>query len=211
MFLRFLFLAMLVVAAGPHDAIAEEPGEIWSPSYKWKKRTYMDVDVFGFKWKISSAEASKIASRPMKKNEKLSHYGKTVYDIENPKEPSDAESIHLWFFNDELYFVGIAFWIKDNDEFQKKMTGLVKFFESKHPEAKFSGRQKGTDFYFVFAYDNEADVIENPYNLEKVAIVASSGTVGRHNEMFVIYHFYGAEKIEAHIETMKNKKEFEGF
>ena len=96
MFLRFLFLAMLVVAAGPHDAItAEEPG-----------------DVFGFKWKMSYAEASKIASgrmEKMKKNEKFSHYGKTEYQIDNPKEPSGAANIALSFFNDELYSVSILF------------------------------------------------------------------------------------------------------
>ena len=126
MFLRFLFLAMLVVAAGPHDAITEEPGEIWSPSYKWKKRTYVDVDVFGFKWKMSYAEASKIASGPMKKNKEFSHYGRMVYEFKNPKEPPGAANIALWFFNDELYSVSIDFWIKSRDDLGKKASGLLR-------------------------------------------------------------------------------------
>ena len=74
--------------------------------------------------------------------------------------------------------MGITFLIKDGDEFTRKVEGLTKFFESKHPDAKFSGYQEGTNFYVTFAYDNEADVIENPYNLENIGIFLSYETKG---------------------------------
>ena len=195
MFLRFLFLAMLVVAAGPHDAIAEEPG-----------------DVFGFKWKMSYAEANKIASRPMEKEEKRSHYGKTEYRIGNPKKPSDATSIYLSFFNDELYSMNAYFFIKSDNEFVRKTKGLVSFLKAKHPEAKIETREKGIDFYFFFRYRTEADFIENPYNLEKITIWAKTGGVtGGGYALVISYNFYGTQEIEAHIKKMKDEKEFGGF
>ena len=158
MFKRFLFLAILIIAASPRDVIAEEP-----------------EDVFGFRWKMSYAEASKIASGRMKKNNKTSHFGKSVYDIENPKEPSGAKSIGLSFFNDELYSVNVVFWIKSDYDFKKKMNGIVKFLESKHPDAEMSEHIQSTVYSWAFDYRNEAGVIENPYNLEKVSIVATDG------------------------------------
>ena len=197
MFLRFLFLAMLVVAAGPHDAIAEES------------------DVFGFKWKMSYAEASKIASgrmEKMKKVERLSHYGKTEYEIDNPKKPPGATLNSLAFFNDELYSVHAAFMFDDDHEFEEKAKGLVEFLKSKHSEAKFSGRQKDSALYFLFDYSTEADVVENPYNLENVVVVARVATVeSPYNTLIVLYSFYGTKKINTHIKTMKDKESFKDF
>ena len=194
MFKRFLFLAILIIAASPRDAIAEEPG-----------------DVFGFRWKMSYAEASKIASGRMEKNEKLSHYGKTVYNIDNPRAPSDATDIGLSFFNDELYSVSVNFFIKSEYYFTKKTSGLVKFLESKHPDAKLSEHKGSPLSYWVFTYRNEAGFIENPYNLERIKILGVTDGLSGFYLLTISYNFYGTEKIETHITKLENEKEFGDF
>ncbi len=202
MFLRFLLLAMLVVAAGPHDAIAEE-----------------SESVFGFKWKMSYAEASKIASNrmgKMKKVEESSHYGKTVYKIERPKEPSDATDINLSFFNDELYSMSVDFIIKGKSyDFNNKTRGLVEFLKSKHPDAELRVDKKPTFYFWAFTYRDyrvRAGFIENPYNLERILISGMPDLVmGAVHLLKIHYYFYGAQKITAHIKKLKNEKEFDGF
>ncbi len=202
MFLRFLLMAMLVVAAGSHDAIAEE------------------LDVFGFRWKMSYAEASKIASNrmgKMKKVEKLSHYGRTEYEIERPKEPLDATGINLSFFNDELYSMSVNFIINGKSyDFDNKTRGLVEFLKSKHPDAELSVDKRPTAYFWIFTYrDYRArgtGFIENPYNLERIVILGNPDFVmGTVHLLAIHYYFYGAQKITAHIKKLKNEKEFDGF
>ena len=188
MFKHFLFLAILTVAVGSHDAIAG--------------------DVFGFKWKMSYVEASKMASGGMEKLEKFSHFNKSVYVFDNPKEPSGAKNMVLSFFNDELYSVNVAFFIKRDYDFKRKVSGIVGALESKHPDAEMSEQTKGANHHWFFDYRNGAGVIENPYNLEKISVFTTSGGV---NILMVFYDFYGAKEIGEHIKKLKDEKEFGGF
>ena len=189
---RFLFLAILIIAASPRDVIAEEP-----------------EDVFGFRWKMSYAEAGKMASGRMKKDRKSSHFGRTEYKIENPKEPSGAESINLSFFNNELYSMNIIFWIKSDYDFKKKMNGIVEALESKHLDAEMSESINGS-YVWSFSYLGETGVTENSYNLEKITVLGSGGLLGN-KMLMVFYNFYGAKEINAHIKKLKDEKEFGDF
>ena len=194
---RFLFLAILIIAASPRDAIAEKP-----------------EDVFGFKWKMSYAEANKIASGKLVKKPKESHFGKSVYDIENPKEPSGASSVSLSFFNDELYSVNVAFWIKSDYDYEGKLAGIIKVLESKHSGAEMSKHEKKDSVVRNFDYRNEAGAVtENPYNLEGVSVLglAAGSDSFFGNMLSVSYSFYGAADIYKHIKNLKNEKEFGDF
>lgn len=197
MFLRYLLLVLIATAGFlyPRDAIAEKP-----------------EDVFGFSWKMSYAEANKIASGKLVKDREASHFGKTGYDIENPKEPSGAENINLSFFNGELYSVNVSFWLKNAREFKEKSTGIVKFLKSKHSNAEATDSSKKNVVAWLFNYRNEAgDVTENPYNLEQIAILGIAGSGPIDNLLSINYSFYGASDIYQHIKKLKEEKEFGDF
>ena len=93
----------------------------------------------------------------------------------------------------------------------EKARGLVKFLESKHPDAKLSEHKVGsTTSIWNITYRNEAGVIENPYNLEDVQIFTMIGDPGVYL-LRIYYNFYGTEKIAGHIKKLKNEKEFGDF
>lgn len=167
--------------------------------------------VFGFKWKMSYLEANELNFGKMKKQVDLSVFNRTVYKIDKPKRPPDADNMSLWFFNGELYYLTVTFWFKDRFKFEDKMAGVVKFLESKHNQTEQSKEGKNGVFVWNFRYKNDTGgYFENPYNLEKVSVFGVKGGI-LDNMLQVSYSFYGAEKINEHIRKLKEEKEFGGF
>ena len=170
-----------------------------------------ESDVFGFKWKMSYAEASKIASGKIEKDNEPSGFLRTI-KIENPKEPLGAKCIYLSFFDDELHCVTVIFFFHDSCEFKKKMDGIIEVLGAKYSGAKMSREESGSHTTrYLFDYLYKGGVIENPYNMEEVRVSGVGGISDAPSLLTVSYLFYGHAKMDEHIKKLENEKEFRGF
>lgn len=168
-------------------------------------------DVFGFRWKMTHKEASRMVSN-IEIRPEYSVFGNTHYIVKNPRNPLGAESIGLIFFNDELYMVNIKFAFDTEYESQDKANKILMVLKSKYLKTKVEKIDWGSGLFSrVFNYKDEesGDITENPYNLESITVM-SLGSGGKFY-ILVNYRFYGSEDIETHIQKMKDKEEFGGF
>lgn len=173
-------------------------------------------DVFGFKWRMSYAEAVNLNMGKLVKEDKLSypHLNASTYKIENPKKPQGAKSIKLFFFNGELLSVTVEFPFKQSyKKYEDKRSGLIRFLESKYTGARRIDHLGKTLDFNIFSYTDGPDNKENIYNLERIIVMGTrmeTETIGIYL-LSVHYNFYGFDAASEYLEKKKDEQEFGDF
>ena len=171
-------------------------------------------DVFGFKWRMSYAEAVNLNMGKLVKEDKLSypHLNASTYKIENPKKPQGAKSIKLFFFNGELLSVSVEFSFKQSYKYEDKRSGLIRFLESKYTGAKRVDHEPGKTLDVNrFDYTDGPDNKENIYNLERIIVMGTRmETIGLYL-LSVHYDFYGVAATSEYLRKKKDEQEFGDF